>query len=476
MKHKSSSISTFHILTRTFILFSIGTVLSYILATSFFSVGFDSLLDQKLSSYFASETFSETSARELEAAGGWAIIVDQNLSPRSRYGEAPEQFNSTALLQLASQRFSYRGQLYAGTISRCKSGNYVICALPSEMANISYTLNNPPGSLQPAFILLFALALLLFLFLYTIVLFFISKILMRKIVTPINEITLALEKMYLDQHSSYLHRTGNQEFHRITDALNKLFLKLDSVQNMRNSLHEEKVHILSSIGHDIRTPLSIISGSLFAVLSHGNLTKNDDRTEALLQDAYQASLEIKELVSYQMDFANSSLEGNGVTLSGCSLSEILRTNIIENLSLAEAGHVHIEMEIPEEAYIQSNPICLKRIIHLLLLNSISASPVDSLIRIELRETNGNWQLLFSDQHAFTADEKETCLEILRQKKQSQSGSASDSRSQRSVQTTRLSILKSLLDALQIKIGVEENCIFQDVMFERSFILTFDHSS
>ncbi len=147
-------------------------------------------------------------------------------------------------------------------------------------------------------------------------------------------------------------------------------------QKLRNAL-------LSSLSHDLRTPLTSIRGAAETLAQAGSAL--DDATRAdLLASITQDTARMTKFLANIMDMARVEAGGLTVRQERVKLEEVVEA-AIARVSGALYTRVNI---LPDAAYVQADPALLEQVIVNLLDNAVKYSPPDSHIRISaMREGN-----------------------------------------------------------------------------------------
>lgn len=116
-------------------------------------------------------------------------------------------------------------------------------------------------------------------------------------------------------------------------------------QESERALHESQLQFFTNIAHEIRTPVTLISGPLDNVLQHGNL--DPETTEDLGLVKANAS-KLLSLVNQLLDFRK--IEHSGVTLryNRCNVSALLRETLAGFQYMLRDRNINCSSELPEE--------------------------------------------------------------------------------------------------------------------------------
>jgi signal transduction histidine kinase len=174
-------------------------------------------------------------------------------------------------------------------------------------------------------------------------------------------------------------RTGVRradELGHVARAVDELTERLDAMERERLAMEEERRAMLSSISHDLRTPLSALRAAVEA-LADGVAPDPERYLRSMQRDVEVLSTLVDDL------FLLARIEAGRVDLDRVplDLSELV-DEAVEALAPAAASHgVTIERDTPRRVRVAGNPTALGRVVRNLLDNAIQHAPAGSAVRI-----------------------------------------------------------------------------------------------
>ena len=174
-------------------------------------------------------------------------------------------------------------------------------------------------------------------------------------------------------------RTGVRradELGHVARAIDELTERLDRMERERRAIEEERRVMLSSIGHDLRTPLSALRAALEA-LADGVAPDPDRYLRSMQRDVEALGALIDDL------FLLARIESGNLDLERVplDLSELVDEAVEALTPAAAARAVRIERDTPERVRVAGNPTALGRVVRNLLDNAIQHAPDGSSVRI-----------------------------------------------------------------------------------------------
>ncbi len=176
------------------------------------------------------------------------------------------------------------------------------------------------------------------------------------------------------------------EVYRLQETTRQSQLEIES-EKMRNSL-------LSSVSHDLRTPLAAIIGSASTLLERNSFADVEEVKE-LIKNIHDSSLGLSRLVANLLHA--TQLEAGGILLNRkkASLEEILESSI-HKLGAAFSGKV-LNINIPENfPLIEVDDVLFEQVFINLFDNATKYSPADSPLDISASIEGGECLIQISD--------------------------------------------------------------------------------
>ncbi|HDR7327115.1 HAMP domain-containing histidine kinase [Bacillus cereus group sp. N18] len=192
-----------------------------------------------------------------------------------------------------------------------------------------------------------------------------------------------------------LFTSNDRSLHNIVFSINELIAELEKVRIEAKRYEKSRKQLLSSISHDIRTPLTSIIGYIDA-LKDGVAASEIEKQE-YLKILYMKSNNLKHLVDEIFNMAK--LDANEFPLKEEELdfSEVTREVLIDFLPELSKHNIELQVLIPESTCpIIADHLSLMRIIGNLIKNAIYYGKDGKTVGIELLETNTEYELLIWD--------------------------------------------------------------------------------
>lgn len=229
----------------------------------------------------------------------------------------------------------------------------------------------------------------------------------------------------------------------IAYEINEIVLSYESRLAALRQTEEAGRRLMTSLSHDVRTPLTTLIGYLDAVRK--GIVTGQEREE-YLEIARRKSHDLKEYIDVLFDWFRLNSDEFALRAEMAEMAELTREVLVDWIPILEEGQIEYEVSIPEQPLnARLDPEGYARILNNLMQNVIAHSQADRL-RISLCKCGDDIRLELADNGAgMDADDLEHIFERLYKcdKGRSHKGSG-----------LGLSIAKQLAEKMGGKITVE----------------------
>ncbi|HEY2491972.1 MAG TPA: sensor histidine kinase [Paenibacillus sp.] len=189
----------------------------------------------------------------------------------------------------------------------------------------------------------------------------------------------------LEQKSSekLLRITYDPAMQLLLTAINSL---LDSNQELTAHFTRTELvmrRMLANVSHDLKTPLTVVLGTIETILHDPNL--DDRERERLLILVHQKSEEIVKLINKFFDLAKLESGDKDFALTRVNMNTVCKNSILSFYDLIHSRNLEAAIVIPEALiYAYANEEALERILNNLMDNAIRYGSDGEVIGIRLR--------------------------------------------------------------------------------------------
>ena len=145
--------------------------------------------------------------------------------------------------------------------------------------------------------------------------------------------------------------------------------------------------MLSDIAHDLRTPITTISG--YAQALKDNVVQDEKKRQEYLQAIENKSKRMSDLINLLFEYVKLDSDGFSLDREEVDLAELLRENAALIYQDMEDAGMNFEVDIPEEMYmINADKMQMSRVITNLMVNAIRHNKPGTKILLSMTERMG----------------------------------------------------------------------------------------
>ena len=220
-----------------------------------------------------------------------------------------------------------------------------------------------------------------------------SALTVRRVKKQISEISDALEDIKNGNGNRRILAETHELVAPLAYAINDIILSYEKRLSACHQTDETNRQLMTSLSHDVRTPLTTLIGYLDA--AHKGIVDGKERDD-YIETARRKAHDLKEYIDVLFDWFKLGSDEFSMNIAEIDLTELTRNILIDWIPIFEDTQVGFTIDIPEQPFrVQIDPDGYMRILNNLIQNVISHSHADK-IEIALSEQNGNIKILLSD--------------------------------------------------------------------------------
>ena len=176
-------------------------------------------------------------------------------------------------------------------------------------------------------------------------------------------------------------------------TINDIILSYENKLSAYRQTEETNRQLMTSLSHDVRTPLTTLIGYLDA--AHKGIVDGKERDD-YIETARRKAHDLKEYIDMLFDWFKLGSNEFSMDIMEIDLTELTRNILIDWIPIFEDVQVDFMIDIPEQPFrVQIDPDGYMRILNNLIQNVISHSHADK-IEIALSEQGRNVKILLTD--------------------------------------------------------------------------------
>jgi diguanylate cyclase (GGDEF)-like protein/PAS domain S-box-containing protein len=178
------------------------------------------------------------------------------------------------------------------------------------------------------------------------------------------------------QHADGGDSQGRRTAVARADGVPRRDLEVGSLASWSRSLDEQRRELLAGVGHELKTPLSIVLGLCGRLLADARLADAHVDVERIRANAYVLLDRVEELLLV------SRLEGGylDLDLRAVDVADLVRRSCDGFTSVAELREQRIVVQAPQELTIRIDDAKLLSVVSNLLANALKYAPAGGLVR------------------------------------------------------------------------------------------------
>ena len=182
----------------------------------------------------------------------------------------------------------------------------------------------------------------------------------ERMVRPLRAMTDAAKSFGKGDFSARVVVYGNDEVSELSRAFNNMAESLDTLEKMRNSF-------LANVSHDLRTPMTTISGFIDGIISGAIPPEKHDYYLGIIQVEVHR---LSRLVSEILDVSRLESGERKFNMTDFSISEMARIILISFEQKIEAKRLDVEFDSEDEISVNADKDAIYQVLYNLCHNAI----------------------------------------------------------------------------------------------------------
>ena len=264
-------------------------------------------------------------------------------------------------------------------------------------ANCVMYINTAINSLdetQPVIIMFFPFAVISILVIAVTISIYYSKIISKPLI-DINRVADNISKLNFNEK---LRVKGRDEIGQLSislntmsDNLNRTITELEEANGKlkldierEREIEKERKEFIATISHELKSPLTIISGQLEGMIY--NIGKYKDR-EKYLKESHNVTKEMQKLVLELLEISKRDKDDFKLDKNNINMSKLVRDILRENYYFIEEKKLNLSETIAEGINYYGDEKLIRKAITNIIRNAIKYSPEEASITVELDDKN-----------------------------------------------------------------------------------------
>ena len=222
---------------------------------------------------------------------------------------------------------------------------------------------------------------------------FICGFVIRRVKAQINGMLDALEDIKAGNGNRRILSATDEFTASIAYEVNDIVSSYEKELSSFRQAEEVNKQLMTSLSHDVRTPLTTLIGYLDA--AHKGLVTGKDRDD-YIETARRKAHDLKEYIDVLFDWFKLNSNEFALEIQSVEAAELTRNILIDWIPIFEDKQVEYDIDIPEHPVrVRLDMDSYMRIINNLIQNVIAHSHADK-IKISLSKKENSMELLLAD--------------------------------------------------------------------------------
>lgn len=222
---------------------------------------------------------------------------------------------------------------------------------------------------------------------------FASCLTIRRVKKQLSEMTDALTDIKNGNGNRRILSAANELVAPIAYEINEIVVSYENRLSMFHQTEETNRQLMTSLSHDVRTPLTTLIGYLDA--AHKGLVTGKDRDD-YIETARRKAHDLKEYIDVLFDWFKLNSNEFAIELQTVEAAELTRDILIDWIPIFEDKQIEYNIDIPEQPFrVRLDTDGYMRILNNLIQNVAAHSRADK-IEIALSKKNRNMEITLTD--------------------------------------------------------------------------------
>lgn len=222
---------------------------------------------------------------------------------------------------------------------------------------------------------------------------FISYFIIKRVKRQISEMADALADVKSGNGNRRILSATNELIAPIAYEINDIIVSYENKLSAFHQTEETNKQLMTSLSHDVRTPLTTLIGYLDA--AHKGIVIGKDRDE-YIETARSKAHDLKEYIDVLFDWFKLNSDEFAMQIQTIEATELTRNILIDWIPILEYKQIDYCVDIPEQPFwVKLDPDGYMRILNNLIQNVLAHSCANEL-KISLSKQNQSMKILLSD--------------------------------------------------------------------------------
>lgn len=212
---------------------------------------------------------------------------------------------------------------------------------------------------------------------------FLSVLFSWKFTRPLNRMKAVARKMAEHDYTERCNIKQNDEIGALAATLDELGSRLLDADEAGRKLEKLRRSFIANISHELRTPVTVIRGSLEAL--NDKVVTDKDEVEQYYRQMLNESVFLQRLINDLLDLSRLQNTDFPIEKETINLCDVVQDAARASKQLGQKKNVHVDVQLDKNVYVIDGDYGrLRQMLMIFLDNSIKFSPEGGSVKLRLR--------------------------------------------------------------------------------------------
>lgn len=205
----------------------------------------------------------------------------------------------------------------------------------------------------------------------------------RSFTKPLNRMKKAALLIAAGDYSAKTGVKQDDEIGELASTMDMLSLQLDEARRQREKLEELRKSFVANISHELRTPVTVLRGSLEALWD--GVVKEPEQVRDYHRQMLEESIFLERLVNDLLDLSRLQNIDFKIDMEELNLCDVLADAVRSARHMAQKKNVDVRLELDSQVYVVKGDYGrLRQMLMIILDNAVKFSPEGEVVEVTLK--------------------------------------------------------------------------------------------
>lgn len=216
-----------------------------------------------------------------------------------------------------------------------------------------------------------------------------SILLSKKFIVPINKMSNFTEELVVENYEESLNIDTNDEMGQLAEKLTILKNRLAEAKYQRENREQAQKNFLSTISHELRTPVTVIRGSLESL--NDGLIDQPEKVDQYHHQLLAESIVLERLINDLLELSRLENPEFTITMEPVTINDILSDSLrsLRLKSSEKDQQILLENSVNRPIIVNGDYGRIRQLFVILIENALKFSPQKAIITVQSKIESGN---------------------------------------------------------------------------------------